>query len=145
MSTLADLDPAGVFAAQLDKKVVVHTAKDVFHAIRVYKYGKQPNKGLDEEFVVVRKNGTTSAKLTRLGLPGGTLAVIVYCKMQSNGTFKENRIDEIIGQVEESANNKKYCDYFYTVDVDNIMQDTAPEPTSGYSTTAINVRWEKRK
>lgn len=139
-----DLDPAGTFATQLDKKVVVHTAKDEYHTIRVYKYGKQPNKGVDDEFVVVRKYGTTSAKLTRLGLPGGTLAIIVYCKMQANETFKENRIAEIISQIEESANSKQYGGYFYEIEADNIMQDTTPEPISGYSTTAINVWWEKR-
>lgn len=139
-----DLDPAGMFAAQLDKKVVVHTAKDVSHTIRVYKYGKQPNKGIDEEFVVVRKYGTTSTRLTRLGLPNGPMAVTVYCKMQNDGTFKENRIAEIISQIEESANSKQYGGYFYEIEADNIMQDTTPEPTTGYSTTAINVWWEKR-
>lgn len=144
MSTIADLNPDGVFAAQLDKKVVVHTAKDVFHTIRVYKYGRQPNVGVDDEFVVVRKYGTTSTKLTRFGLPNGPIAVTVYCKMQTNGTFKENRISEIISQIEESANSKKYGNYFYEIEADNIMQDTTPEPTSGYSTTAINVWWEKR-
>lgn len=144
MTSLADLNPDGVFAAQLDKKVVVHTDKDVSRTIRVYKFGTQPNKGLGEEFVMVRKNGTTHAKLTRLGLPVGTLAVIVYCKMQTDGTFKENRISEIISQIEESANSKKYGNYFYEIEADNIMQDTTPEPTSGYSTTVINIRWDKR-
>lgn len=141
---IADLDPHGVLAAQLDGKIVVHTAKNVSHTIRVYKYGKQPDKGVANEFVVVQKNGVTSAKTTRLGLPGGYLALIVYCKMQANSTFKENRISEIIGQLEEAAASKLYGSYFYEIYSDNILQDTTPNTTTGYSTTAINVRWEKR-
>lgn len=141
MSVVSQLNPHGEFAGVLDGNVEVHTSATASHPIRAYKYGKQPNKGLGEEFIVVRTNGVTQAKVRPLGLFRGTLAVIVYCKLQTDNTAKENRIEEILDQIEDAANSKTHGDYFYEIDAGNVLQDTTPNTTSGYSTTAINVEW----
>lgn len=141
MSVVSKLNPHGVFAETLDGKVEVHTSASASHTIRAYKNAKQPNKGLGDEFIVVQKNGVTHAKVRPLGIFSGTLAVIVYCKLQTDNTAKENRIEEILGQIEDAANSKVHGDYYFEIDADNVLQDTTPNTTSGYSTTAINVEW----
>lgn len=145
MSVVSKLNPHGVFAGVLDGKVEVHTSATASHTIKAYKYGKQPNKGLADEFIVVQKNGSTSAKTEdgfgNHGELNGYLAVIVNCKLQTDNTAKENRIQEILAQIEEAAKRKTYGVYYYWLDPDNLLQDTTPNTTSGYSTTAINVRW----
>lgn len=145
MSVVSQLNPHGVFAGVLDGKVEVHTSATASHPIMAYKYGKQPNKGLGDEFIVVRTNGVTQAKVRPLGLFSGTLAVTVYCKLQTDNTAKEARIAEILSQVEDAANSKAHGSYFYCIDADNVLQDTTPDTTSGYSTTAINVKWRTRE
>lgn len=145
MSVVSKLNPHGVFAEVLDGKVEVHTSATASYTIKAYKYNKQPNKGLGDEFIVVQKNGVTRAMVQPIGLFSGTLAVIVYCKLQTDNTAKENRIEEILGQIEDAANCKVHGGYFYSIDADNVLQDTTPNTTSGYSTTAINVEWRTRE
>lgn len=145
MSVVSKLNPHGVFAGVLDGKVEVHTSATASHTIRAYKNAKQPNKGLGDEFIVVQKGSVTRAMVQPLGLFSGTLAVIVFCKLQTDNTAKESRIEEILGQIEDVANSKVHGDYFYSIDADNVLQDTTPDTTSGYSTTAINVEWRTIK
>lgn len=141
MSILRRLKPYTAFAAVLDKKVVVHTSATKSHTIRAYKYGKQPNKGVGDEFILVRQNGVVRSLTRPLWLFRGNLAVEIRCKLQTNNTTKDNVIDEILGQVEDAANSKAHGEYFYTIEPDNVITPTTPNLTEGYSTTVINVKW----
>lgn len=142
MSSVSKLNPDGVFAEVLDGMVVLETTAWECHTIKAYKYGKQPNKGLGDEFIVVQKNGVTSAKTNAPSGFRGTLAVIVSCKLQPDNTAKEYIIGEILSQIENAAKNRTHGKYFYWLISSNLLQDTVPNPASGYSTTALNVGWK---
>ena len=141
MSILRRLKPDVTFAAALDGKVEVHTSATQSHTIRAYKYGKQPNKGLGDEFILIRQNGAVRSRTKPLGCFLGNLAVEIRCKLQTNNTSKDNIVDEILGQVEDAANSKTHGEYFYEIEADNVITPTTPNLTDGYSTTVINVKW----
>lgn len=141
MNILRRLKPDTAFAAVLDNRVVVHTSAVLSHTIRAYKYGKLPNKGVGDEFILVRQNGVARSLTRPLGLFRGNLAVEIRCKLQTNNTTKDNIIDEILGQVADAANSKAYGEYFYTIEADNVITPTTSNLTEGFSTTVINVEW----
>lgn len=145
MSILRRLKADAVFAGVLDNKVEVHTSATQSHTIRAYKYGKQPNKGLADEFILVRQNGVIRSLTQEVGvIRKSHIAVEIRCKLQPNNTTKDNIIDEILGQIEEAAKNKTHGDFFYWIEPDNVITPTTPGLTEGYSTTMINITWKPK-
>lgn len=141
MSILRQLNPDTALVEVLDRKVEVHTSETESHPIRAYKYGKQPNKGVGDEFILVRHNGIIRSRTKPLGCFVGNLALEVRCKLQTNNTTKDNIINEILDQIEDASNSKVHGVYFYEIESDNVITPTTPNLTEGYSTTIINVKW----
>lgn len=141
MSILKKTKADVALANALNGKVVVHTSADVSHPIKAYKQGKQPNKGVGSEFILVQQNGVISSPDKPMNYFTGNIAVEVRCKLQSNNTTKDNIIDEILMQIEEIAHCKSYGGFYYEMEADNVIVPTTPNLTEGYSTTVINVKW----
>lgn len=141
MSILRTLNPDATLVERLDNAVGVHTSATEEHSIRTYKYGKQPNKGVGDEFILVRMNGVVRSLTKPLGCFSGNIAVEIRCKLQTNATTKDNRIAEILEQVEAAVGSKTIGRYFYEIEADNMITPTTPNLNEGYSTTVINVEW----
>ena len=139
--TLAELNPDEVLAALLDGKVEVQTSATAKHTIKCYADGKQPNKGLADEFVSVLWNGSATSWTEPIGQFEGSLALSVFCKLQTDNTVKKQRVRQILAQVEKLANRISADGFFFNIDPQQVITPTTPNPTTGYSTTTINVEW----
>ena len=139
--TIADLQPDVALKALLDGKVEVQTSATSKYAIRCYEQGKQPNKGLADEFLTVQWNGGARSRSERLGIYQGALLLSIYCKMQTDNTAKTQRIRQILDQCQGLIHRKREGGFFFTFNPMNVVMPTTPNPTSGYSTTALNVEW----
>lgn len=146
MSFLKTLDPNGTLAAALDKKVAVITKETASgkRKVRAYRYGNSPSEKIKDEFIVVGKNGITQSLTEPLGLLKGNIQISVYCKLldlKDGQQCNHARVQEMLSQIEALCDRKVYGDYFYRIAPDNVIVDTTPNLTNGYSTTIINVEW----
>ena len=75
------------------------------------------------------------------GLYRGSLAVTIYCKAQTDGTAKFNRINSMLSQVESLVKCKSSGKFFFEVNEDNIITPITTNATTGYSTIVLNIDW----
>lgn len=141
--TLDALTPDVALSEMLDSKVEVQTSATKKHAIRCYADGKQPNKGLGDEFLSVLWNGAAVALAQPTGLFRGNIALTVYCKTQGDGTVKTQRVRQILGQCHTLTDGKMSDGFFFRLDPTQVITPTTPNLTTGYSTTVINVEWRE--
>lgn len=141
MSKLANLTPDTVLASLLDKVVTVQTSETESHSIRAYADEGKPNVGLGNEFVEVAWNGSARSLTSPLGVFRGYLALSIYVKAQTDGRAKKKLVRQIIAQCEELVNGKTSQGFFFKLDPTNAITPTTVNPTTGYSTTVLNVKW----
>lgn len=141
MSNVEKLEADVTLAKVLDKNVIVNTSKTKHNAIRAYASNKQPNKGLDSEFIDIYPNGITESLTKPIGIFRGNLAVAIYVKTQTDNTAKTQRIRQILEQCEAIVNCKAYDGFYFEFDPSNVITPTTTNLTTGYSTTVINVKW----
>lgn len=67
--------------------------------------------------------------------------LILYSKMNDDGSAKMNRINNILTQFDELLEGANTNNYFYRFDSDRIIMPTTTDQSSGYSTTILNLRW----
>lgn len=139
--TLSELNPDVALAALLDGKVKVDVSATESRAVTVYAQGKQPNKGVDDEFLTVQWNGDARSRSERLGIFQGALALTVNCKLQTDNTVKTNRVRQIVGECQKLVHRKRSDGFFFTFNPMNVITPTTPNLTNGYSTTVLNVEW----
>lgn len=141
MSNIEKLEADVTLAKVLDKNVIVNTSKTKRNTIRAYAANKQPNKGLDDEFIDIYSNGITESLTKPIGIYRGNLAVAIYVKTQTDNTAKTQRIRQILEQCEAIVNCKAYDGFYFEFDPANVITPTTTNLTTGYSTTIINVKW----
>ncbi len=139
--TIAELQPDVALKALLDGKVEVQTSATESHTISCYEQGKQPNKGLADEFLTVQWNGSARSRSERLGIYQGALALTIYCKLQTDNTANMQRIRKILDQCQGLIHRKRSEGFFFTFNAMNVITPTTPNLTNGYSTTVLNVEW----
>lgn len=139
--TIADLTPDVALTALLDNKVEVQTSATEKYVIRTYEQAKQPNKGLEDEFIYILNNGVITSRTKPFGLYYGNLALTIYCKSNSDGTAKTARIRQIISQCEALVNGKSSQGFFFELDATNVITPPTVNLTTGYATTILNVAW----
>ena len=125
----------------LDGKVEVQTSETERHPIRCYADGKMPNKGLDDEFLTVEWNGSVQSRTFPPGCFKGELALTLYCKTQSDGTVKRNRIRQILRQCQILGSGTAAEGYRFNTDPSRTIMPTTTDTKTGYSMTAIGVEW----
>lgn len=137
----SELAPDKALANLLDGKVVIQTSPTQSRKIKVYAQAEQPQDGLSDEFVSIFYNGTLRSRTKPLGIIRGNLALTIYCKSNSDGTAKRNRIDSMVEQIVKLVNCKSKAGFFFELDVANIITPTTVNLTNGYATTILNVVW----
>lgn len=140
---LSELTPDVALASLFDGKIEVQTSDTDRHTVMCYADGKQPNKGLADEFISVLWNGSARARASHMGCMKGNLALTVYCKTQTDGTVKTRRVRQILEQCQILADGIEAEGFFFRVDPTQVITPTTPNLTTGYSTTVINVEWHE--
>ena len=135
---LSELNPDIALKSLLDGKVKVGSDARV---LEVYAQGMQPNSGVGTDFITILYNGTVSSWTKPIGQFDGNLALMITCKMNSNGTIKQPYMSKIVAQCVELVNRKRSQGFFFSLDKDNVITPPTPNYTTGYATTALNVAW----
>lgn len=138
---LDELTPDVALASLLDSKVEVQTSATAKRTIKCYADGKQPNKGLADEFLSALWNGSARSWTRPIGQFEGSIALTVYCKTQTDGTVKTQRVRQMLAQCQMLADGISAGGFFFKVDPRQVITPTTPNLTTGYSTTVINVEW----
>lgn len=125
----------------LDKQIILQKSASESVEIKAYAQGERPNTGLDDEFVEILFNGVVRSKTKPIGLLDGSLAVIVYVKSYEDGSVFQIRVDSILRQLEQKVSKVTIDDFFFSLNLNNIITPTTVNTTSGYSTTILNVEW----
>lgn len=141
MITLAELNPDQALKALLEGNVSIAVSASESRAAEVYRQGERPNTDLGDEFIEVLPNGVARAMTKPMGVFRGNLAVTLYCKAQSNGTAKSNRIKSMLSQVEALVNAKSSGVFFFEINPDNVITPLSYNSATGYTTMTINVEW----
>lgn len=141
MSTIANLNPDVALATLLDGKVSVQTSATESHTIRAYADEERPNKNLADEFIDVEWNGGARSLTNPIGLFRGNIALVIWCKAQTDGRAKKKLVKQIVAQVATLIGGKTSQGFFFEFNPDNVITPTTTNLTTGYSTTILNVEW----
>lgn len=125
----------------LEGKIILHRSAKESVKIDVYAQGERPMTGLSSEFVDILVNGTIRSLTKPIGVLRGNVAIGVYVRTYEDGSIFQYRVDSIVKQIEEKVSNAIHGDYFFEMNLDNIITPTTTNITSGYSTTILNVQW----
>lgn len=141
MINIKDLQPDQALKDLLDGKVEIALSSSDSRIAKVYKQGERPNTDLGDEFIDILYNGSIRSMTKPFGLYRGNLAITIYCKAQTDGTAKSNRINSMLSQVESLSKNKLRGKFFFEVNEDNIITPITTNATTGYSTIVLNIAW----
>jgi hypothetical protein len=138
---IKDLQPDQALKYLLDNRIAIALSVEESRIAKVYKQGERPNIDLGDEFVDILHNGVIRAMTKPLGMYRGNLAVVLYCKAQTDGTIKSNRIDSMFSQVALLCNGKSSGRFFFEINEDNIITPISVNATTGYATLTLNIAW----
>jgi hypothetical protein len=141
MITLAELHPDKALEALLKGNVSIAISASESRIAEVYRQGERPNTDLGDEFIDILPNGVVQAMTKPLGVYRGNLAVTLYCKAQSDGTVKFNRINSMLSQVESLVNCKSSGKFFFKITPSNVITPMTYNSATGYTTITINIEW----
>lgn len=141
MISLSQLEPDKALKDLLDGKVEIAISSSESRIAKVYRQGERPNIDLGDEFIDVLYNGTIRAMTKPMGVYRGNLAITLYCKAQSDGTAKFNRITSMLKQVELLVNNKASGKYFFAIPLNNIITPMSYNAATGYMTMVVNIEY----
>lgn len=142
MITLSELHPDKALEELLEGNVLIAISASESRIAEVYRQGERPNTDLDDEFIDILPNGVVRAITKPMGVYRGNLALTFYCKAQSNGTAKENRINSMISQVESLVNCKVSSKFFFEINPSNVITPMTYNSATGYTTMTINIEWQ---
>lgn len=143
MKRLSEITPDQTLAKILKGKIRVQYSEDSSREAKVYADGERPNKNLGEEFIEILWNGAATARTKPFGQYHGVLTLTLWVKTQSDGRVKRKIIRQILAQCESVINGASSEGFYFEADASNIMMPTTTNLESGYSTTAINIKWRE--
>lgn len=141
MISLSQLEPDKALKDLLDGKVEIAISSSESRVAKVYRQGERPNTGLGDEFIDVLYNGTIRAMTKPLGVYRGNLAITLYCKAQSDGTAKFNRISSMLSQVETLVSDKSSGKYVFKIPLNNVIVPMSYNASTGYMTMVLNIEY----
>lgn len=141
MIKLKDLQPDQALKDLLDGKITIELSASESRIAKVYKQGERPNTNLGDEFIEILHNGAIRSMTKPFGFYRGNLAIMLYCKAQSDGTAKFNRINSMLSQMETLTKGKSSGKFFFDINEDNIITPVSVNTTTGYATTTLNIAW----
>lgn len=143
--TISELNPDQVLAGLLDNNVRVQTSATQSHPIRCYADGERPNKGVGEELVQISWNGSVRSLTSDSGPYGGDLLLAVWCKAYPDGRANKIRVGQILSQAQKLVHGRVAGGFVFTLDPSAVITPTTVNPTTGYSTTILNVEWRESR
>lgn len=138
---IGELIPDIALSELLDNKAEVKLSATQIRKVRCYSDGRQPTKGLGEEFLDITWNGGAKSGIEGLGLWEGALLLCVYVKLLPDGTVNTPRVRQLLTQSEMLVHFKSHKGYFFNLNPSQVVMRTTPDPSSGYSATMVNVEW----
>lgn len=141
MILLSELHPDVALKSLLEGNVSIAISDDESRIADIYRQGERPNVDLSDEFIEILPNGVIQSMVKPMGLYRGNLAVMIYCKAQSDGTAKFNRINSILGQVERLVHCKSNGKYFFEINLANLITPFTYNSSTGYTSMILNVSW----
>lgn len=141
MIPLSQLQPDEALKDLLEGNISIAISASESRIAKVYRQGERPNTNLGDEFIDVLYNGTIRAITKPMGVYRGNLAVTLYCKAQSDGTAKFNRINSMVSQVESLVKDKSSGKYFFTIVPNNVITPMSYNSATGYMTMVVNIEW----
>lgn len=125
----------------LEGNLILQRSETDFVDVKVYAQGERPNDGLDSEFVEILLNGSIRSVTKPIGLLKSSIALAIYVKTYDDGSVFQYRVDSLLKLIEEKVSNVVSGDYFFEINLDNIITPTTVNVTTGYSTTVLNIQW----
>lgn len=125
----------------LEGNLILQRSETDFVDVKVYAQGERPNDGLDSEFVEILLNGSIRSVTKPIGLLKSSIALAVYVKTYDDDSVFQYRVDALLKLIEEKVSNVVSGDYFFEINLDNIITPTTVNVTTGYSTTVLNIQW----
>ena len=125
----------------LEGNLILQRSETDFVDVKVYAQGERPNDGLDSEFVEILLNGSIRSVTKPIGLLKSIIALAIYVKTYDDGSVFQYRVDSLLKLIEEKVSNVVSGDYFFEINLDNIITPTTVNVTTGYSTTVLNIQW----
>lgn len=141
---LSKLNPDVELRDILSGNIKVMTPSGTMVEIPIYGDEEQPTSGLADDFIVIRANGTPLSVTDKMGVWRGSLMVHLYCKMNSDGSAKKNRIAKILEQMEVFLKNASGENFFYSINILRPITPTTVNQSSGYSSTVLNAEWHTK-
>ena len=109
--------------------------------VAVYSDWERPTNNLPEDFIVVYINGNISGVGIETPYANGFIMVTLYSKMNDDGSVKKSRVKKILEQFDTLVEGLITGDYHYGYDSYRYITPTAPNQSTGYSITTLNLRW----
>ena len=125
----------------LEGNLILQRSETDFVDVKVYAQGERPNDVLDSEFVEILLNGSIRSVTKPIGLLKSIIALAIYVKTYDDGSVFQYRVDSLLKLIEEKVSNVVSGDYFFEINLDNIITPTTVNVTTGYSTTVLNIQW----
>jgi hypothetical protein len=141
MIKLSELHPDKALETLLEGNVSIEISEEESRVALIYRQGERPNTDLGDEFIEILPNGVVRAMTKPMGVYRGNLAVILYCKAQSDGTVKFNRINSMLSQLESLVNCKSSGKFFFEINPSNVITPISYNSATGYTTMTLNVEW----
>lgn len=132
----SQIHPDVELAEALEGQILVGTKP-----VKVYSDWARPTNGLPTDFITIYINGDIGGVGLDTHYAEGYLMVSLYCKMNDDGSVKNNRIQKILEQFDTLLEKKLTDNYFFEYPKDLYITPTTPNVTSGYSITTLNLRW----
>lgn len=109
--------------------------------VAVYGDWERPTNEIPDDFIVIMHNGDIGGVGMDIPFARGYLMVSLYSKLNDDGSVKKNRVDKILAQFDELVEKLVTNHYCYEYSAPQFITHTAPNITSGYSVTTLNLRW----
>lgn len=135
------IKPAEELRDFLRGRVSVGMPDGTTETVTVYSDWERPTNGLPEDFLVIYLNGDMEGVGSDINFAKGYIAVGLYCKMNDDGSVKNNRIQNILVQFDTLIEKLITANYHFEYAMPQFITPTTPNQTSGYSSTVLSLRW----
>lgn len=135
-----DIHPDSALCEKLKDTIIVGEGNSAVK-VPVYSDWERPTNKLADDFIVVYVNGSLEGVGMDTPFARGNLIVSLYCKLNDDGSVKNNRVSKILRQFDMEIENIVTGGYHFEYEAQQFITPTTPNQTTGYSVTSLNLRW----
>lgn len=141
MLKASEIHPDVELRDHLQGNVVVGKPGGGTQQVVVYCEQDRPTTGMPDDFISIVMNGNASSLGANIDFASGYVMVVLYCRMNDDGSVKSNRINKILAQFDEMLDGANTENFFFRFENERFIMPTSPDQSSGYSSTILNLRW----